>query len=202
METKERDRWHWGDFGSKKKLIKDWAHDFLHIYQSKHRTNVHFLVAWSVSWFLFYCFHLFIHPFHTLLFQHTLTHTIWTVYVISRSSVLSWSIHQQVSLCKPSKSFYSSQQNCSHVWEFWIVHSIYFDLMVKILEIFQHIIPHLSYIINKESRKLFGNFLRYNYFLPQVSFEWFCSNEWKMSKLEAFTEVLTYVTWLEIMWHI
>ena len=51
---------------------------------------------------------------------------------------------------------------------------IYFDLMVKILVIFQHILPHLSYIINQESRKLIGNFLRYNYFLPKVSFEWFC----------------------------
>ena len=28
------------------------------------------------------------------------------------------------------------------------------------------------------------------------------TNEWKISKLEAFTEVLNYVIWLEIMWHI
>ena len=52
--------------------------------------------------------------------------------------------------------------------------NIYFDLMVKILEIFRHILPHLSYIITQESRKSIGNFLRYNYFLPQVSFEQFC----------------------------
>ena len=58
-----------------------------------------------LSWFLFHCFHLFIHFFHTFLLQHTLMHTICTVYVISRSSVLSWSIHGQVSLLKPSKSF-------------------------------------------------------------------------------------------------
>ena len=41
--------------------------------------------------------------------------------------------------------------------------------MVKILEIFWKIIPHLSYIIDQESRRLMENFLRYNYFLPQVS---------------------------------
>ena len=58
-----------------------------------------------MSWFLFLCFHLFIHSFHTLLLQHTPMHTICTVYVISRSSVLSWSIHWQVSLLTPSKSF-------------------------------------------------------------------------------------------------
>ena len=57
-----------------------------------------------MSWFLFH-FHLFIHSFHTLLLQHTLMYTICTVYVISRSSVLSWSIYQQVSLLKPFKSF-------------------------------------------------------------------------------------------------
>ena len=61
--------------------------------------------------------------------------------------------------------------------------NIYFDLMVKILEIFGHMLTHLSYMINKESRKSIGNFLRYNYFLPQVSFEQFgcwCiqSKEW------------------------
>ena len=44
-----------------------------------------------------------------------------------------------------------------------------FWLMVKILEIFSHIIPHLSYIINQESRRLIGNFLRYNCFLCEES---------------------------------
>ena len=79
--------------------------------------------------------------------------------------------------------------------------------MAKVLEIFRHIIPHLSYKTNQESRKSVGNLPTYNYFLPQLSFERFCcqqlmSEKWKMSRLEAFTEVLTYVTWLEIMWHI
>ena len=49
--------------------------------------------------------------------------------------------------------------------------------MVKILEIFWQIIPHLSYIINQESRRPIGNFPRYNYFLPQVSFEQFCCQQ-------------------------
>ena len=45
------------------------------------------------------------------------------------------------------------------------VSNIYFNLMVKILELFGHMLTNLSYMINKESRKSIGNFLRYNYFL-------------------------------------
>ena len=70
---------------------------------------------------------------------------------------------------------YSREQNHSHVLGVLVcAFNTYFDLMVKILEIFWHMLTHLSYMINKESRKSIGNFLRYNYFLPQVSFEQFC----------------------------
>ena len=62
--------------------------------------------------------------------------------------------------------------------------------MVKILEIFWHIIPHLSYIINKESRKLIVNFLRYNYFLPQVSFKQFCCQQVMSEKCQNWRLLL------------
>ena len=52
--------------------------------------------------------------------------------------------------------------------------NIYSNLMVKNLEIFIRMLTHLSYTINKESRKSISNFLKYNYFLPKVSFEQFC----------------------------
>ena len=44
--------------------------------------------------------------------------------------------------------------------------NIYFDYMVKILEIFRHTLPHLSYKTSQESRESVGNLPRYNYFLP------------------------------------
>ena len=84
---------------------------------------------------------------------------------LSPSSLLS-SVHLTLS------NFQQKPFACLGVLD--CVFNIYFYLMVEILEIFWHMLPHLSYTINKESRKLIGNFLRYNYFLPQVSFEWFC----------------------------
>ena len=65
-----------------------------------------------------------------------------------------------------------------------------FDWMFKILEIFWHIIPHLSYMINQESRKSIGNFLRYNYFLPQVSFEQFCCQQLMSEKCQNWRLLL------------
>ena len=68
--------------------------------------------------------------------------------------------------------------------------NIYFDLMVKILEVFWRIIPHLSYMINKESRESIENFLRYNYFLPQVSFKQFCCWQLMSEKCENWRLLL------------
>ena len=52
------------------------------------------------------------------------------------------------------------------------------------LEIFWHIIPHLSYKANQESRESVENLLRYNYFLPQVSFEQFCCRQLMSEKCQ------------------
>ena len=62
--------------------------------------------------------------------------------------------------------------------------------MAKFPDIFWHIIPHLSYIIARESRNSIGNFLRYNYFLPQVSFKWFCCRQLMSEKCQNWRFLL------------